>query len=390
MLTGIRVVSVEVGAAGPFAARLLADLGASVVKVEPPDGGDIARSWDTACKGLSAAHVWLNRNKRSLTLDLKQPAGREVFMRLAAEADIVLENFRPGAVARLGIDYEAVKAVNPRIIYGHISGFGQEGPYRDAKAFDMIIQGEAGLILMNGSPDAPAKIPLSICDLTAGFYAAIGMLGLLERRNRTGQGAEFEIAMLESVMSLLGYFPHWYWHRGEEPKRTGMRHHLLTPYGPYTAGDGLMFSIAILSDAAWKAFCREVVEVPELLDDPRFVDNETRIANRVELETRLGELFATRPQHEWLARLSAAGIPCGRVNTLATALEHPQNAFLGTIADLDTPAGPMREIVSPIRVKGVPTVFERVPGLGEQTDEVLKEVGFSDDEIASLRAKRTI
>ena len=370
-LSGIKVLAVEIGAAGPWCSRMLADMGAEVVKVEPLEG-DLTRHWDSACKGLSAAHVFLNRNKKSLTLNLKSDEGREIFL-------------KPGVVTRLGIDYEAVRAVKPDIIYGHISGFGQDGPYRDEKAYDMIIQGETGYILMTGTEEAPAKIPVSICDETAGFYAALGILGLLNRRHQSGEGGEFEVSMLECAATLLGYAPHFLWHRGEEPLRTGLRHGLLTPYGPYKAGDDLWFSLAVLSEAAWRKLCEEVIAAPEMFADPRYKNNESRIANRAGLEGRLVELFMGQPKAEWLTRLRAAGIPCGGVNTLGEVLEHPQLKARGAIGELSSSVGPLKEFKSPIRIKGEAPVFDHLPDLGEHSDEILQALGY--DAAARARLK---
>jgi itaconate CoA-transferase len=372
-LEGVRVLAVEVGAAGPFASRLLADLGADVIKVEPP-GGDLARGWDTVARGFSAAHVWLNRNKRSLVLDLKEPKGRELFFELAATADVVLENFKPGVVDELGVGYADVCKVRPDIVYGHISGFGQTGPDSNRKAFDMIIQGEAGLIMMNGSPEAPAKLPLSICDLTAGFYAALGLLAFLRHRDRTGEGMEFEVSMLEAAMSLLGYFPHRYWNNGEEPQRVGLRHHILVPYGPFEARDGRLLQIAILSEPIWRRFCKTVLERPDLLEDARFASNAGRLAHRDVLEPLIAAVFRTRPQDEWLARLDAAEIPCGRINTLAQALAHPQLEAMHTIQELASPAGPVREFVNPVRPMRAKLPFDAVPGLDEHAEQITAEI----------------
>ncbi|MBT5676235.1 MAG: CoA transferase [Rhodospirillaceae bacterium] len=383
-LAGIKVLAVEIGAAGPWCSRMLADMGAEVVKVEPLEG-DLTRNWDSVCNGLSAAHVFLNRNKKSLALNLKSDEGREIFLRLAAEADVVFENFKPGVVARLGIDYADVRAVKADIIYGHISGFGQDGPYRDEKAYDMIIQGEAGYILMTGTPEAPAKIPISVCDETAGFYAALGILGLLNRRHQSGEGGEFEVSMLECAATLLGYVPHFHWHRGEEPERTGMRHGLLTPYGPYKAGDDLWFSIAVLSEAAWRKLCEEVVEAPEFLADERFKNNELRITNRAALEGRLVELFMGKPKSEWLKRLRAAGIPCGGVNTLGEVLDHPQLKARGAIGELTSSVGPLKEFLSPIRVSGEAPVFDHLPDLGEHNEEILQKLGYDAEALARLK-----
>ena len=383
-LSAIKVLAVEIGAAGPWCSRMLADMGAEVVKIEPLSG-DLTRHWDGACRGLSAAHVFLNRNKKSLTLNLKSDEGREIFLKLAAEADVIIENFKPGVVARLGIDYEAVRAVKPDIIYGHISGFGQDGPYRDQKAYDMIIQGEAGYILMTGTEEAPAKIPVSICDETAGFYAALGLLGLLNRRHESGEGGEFEVSMLECAATLLGYAPHFLWHRGEEPLRTGLRHGLLTPYGPYKAGDDLWFSLAVLSEAAWRKLCEEVVEAPELFADARYKDNESRIANRAALEGRLVELFMAEPKAKWLTRLRAAGIPCGGVNTLGEVLEHPQLKARGAIGELSSSVGPLKEFLSPIRISGEAPVFDHLPDLGEHSEEILQALGYDAPARARLK-----
>ncbi len=388
-LSGIKILAVEIGAAGPWCSRMLAVMGAEVVKVEPKTG-DVARHWDGVAGGLSAAHAFLNRNKKSLAFDLKSDEGREIFLKLAAEADAIVENFTPGAVTRLGIGYEEVRAVKPDIVYGHISGFGQDGPYRDEKAYDMIIQGEAGYIMMTGTPDEPAKIPISICDESAGFYAALGILGLLNRRHQTGEGGEFEVSMLECAATMLGYAPHFLWHRGEEPVRTGLFHGLITPYGPYRAGDDLWFSIAVLSEAAWQKFCEEVIEAPELFADARFQDNESRINNRAALEGRLTEIFMGRPKAEWLARLRATGIPCGGVNNLAEVLDHPQLKARGAIGELTSPVGPLKEFLSPIRVTGEDPVFDHLPGLGEHNDEILQALGYDAEARARLKESGVI
>jgi itaconate CoA-transferase len=370
-LSDVRVVAIETGAAGPFASRLLADLGADVVKIEPPGVGDVSRTWDTVCDGLSSATIWLNRNKRSVALDLKTEQGREALLKLAATADVVTENFKPGAVDKLGVGYEAVRAVQPKIIYGHISGFGRTGPYRDEKAYDMIIQGESGLLSLTGSPEAPAKVPISICDLSAGMYAALTVVALLHRRSTSGTGGEFDVSMLESILSLYGTFPHMYWHDGISPPRTGARHHMLSPYGPYEDIDGKQFSIAVLSPSSFAAFCRSVIERPELIEDERFRTNELRVRNRQMLEATVAEIFGKKTREIWLDRLRGVGIPCGIVNDLGEALAHPQLAYLEAIKEVKTSAGPMRELVSPIRIDGGTLPLGHVPDHGEHTNDVL-------------------
>lgn len=373
-LEGTRVIAIETGASGPFASRLLADFGADVIKVEPPGGGDVSRSWDTVCNGISAATVWLNRNKRSVVLDLKAEEDLRLLLDLVAEADIVVENFRPGSVEKLGIGYEALKAVKPDLIYGHISGFGRSGPYREAKAYDMIIQGESGLMSLTGSPDDLAKVPISICDLAAGKYAALTALAMLNRRHRTGEGGEFEVSMLEAVLSLFGTFPHIFWHRGKSPPRTGARHHMLSPYGPYEDRDGQQFSIAVLSPNAYETFCRDVIKAPELVEDERFCTNERRVQNRLVLEEKIGGILRTKKRAVWLPLLKSAGIPCGVVNDLGEALDHPQLKHMEAIQTVETAAGPMREFVGPVRIDGHALPLKRVPGLGEHTQEVLSEL----------------
>jgi crotonobetainyl-CoA:carnitine CoA-transferase CaiB-like acyl-CoA transferase len=383
-LDGVRVLAVEGGASGPFCSRLLGDLGADVVKVERPGMGDVNRHWDTVVHGESAAHAWLDRNKRSLELDLKSEAGRDLFLDLAERADVVTQNAAPGAVDRLGIGYDAVSEVNPEIVYLHISGYGRSGPYSDRKAYDMIMQGETGLMAMNGVPEAMAKIPLSICDINAAMYGALGVMTALFHRERTGEGQQLDVTMFGGVLSWLGYFPFKYWYNDEIPERVGTRHHLLTPYGPFEAADGERVILAVLSAAHWETFCRDVLELPELETDPRFVDNESRVANRVALEARIDEAFAERPREEWTARLDAAGIPWGDVNAIDEALAHPQADHLDAVREIPYRDGSLKFVDHPVDFGKVDTRREPMPDLGEHTESVLREVGLGDEEIRRL------
>jgi len=269
-LQGVRVLALEASVSGPHCSRILADMGAEVIKVEKPGTGDLIRGWDSVVKGLSSGYVWLNGNKRSFAVDMKKPAGLAAVRRLAERVDVLLENFAPGAADRLGLGAAEVCARNPRLIYCSLSGYGQDGPYRDVKAYDLLIQGEAGIIATTGYPDKPAKVGVPITDLASSMYSAIGILVALYQRERTGRGQVIDISMFESAVAWLGYFPQHYWHGGEEPVRVGMRHHYIVPYGPYLASDGEYVSLAVATPQDWEIFCRRVIERPELLEDPRF------------------------------------------------------------------------------------------------------------------------
>ena len=389
-LGDVSVLALESGVSAPLCTRLLGDLGADVVKVERPGTGDVNRHWDTAVRGQSSAHVWVNRNKRSVELDLKSEDGREIARDLAERADVVVQNFSPGAVERLGLDYESLSAENEALIYLNVSGYGRDGPYRDRKAYDLVMQGETGLISLTGSPDQPAKIPLSVCDINAAMYGAIATLTALYRRETTGTGQEIEVTMFGGVLSWLGYFPLKYWHADEEPGRVGMRHHLLTPYGPYEAADGKYVNLAVLSEPHWEAFCQDVLEEPDLLEDSRFETNEARVDNRDVLEARLEELIVERPRDHWADRLAAAGIPWGDVNELADVLDHPQAHHLGMIEELETDDGPISVVDTPIELSDAELRRDPMPELGADTVAVLHSLGYSADEIERLRAADVI
>src|SRR3954468_4221631 len=306
-LTGVRVLGLEASLSGPHCTKLLADMGAEVIKLEKPGTGDVIRGWDSVVRGLSSGYVAANTNKRSLAIDLKSPAGVDAVKKLAGRIDVVVENFAPGAADRLGLVAAAPTAANPRLIYCSISGYGQDGPYRDVKAYDLLIQGEAGILATTGYPDAPAKVGVPLADIAAGMYAALGIVLALYQRERNGQGQMVDVAMFESILSWLGYFPHHYWHQGEEPERVGMRHHYVTPYGPYLARDGKYVNLAVASARDWEVFCRQVLDRPDLLADPRFATNEGRRTNRGELESTVEELMGQQDAAYWLERLRAAG-----------------------------------------------------------------------------------
>jgi itaconate CoA-transferase len=376
LLTGTRVLAFENGLAGPLATRLLADLGADVIKVERPDGGDVTRHWDTVAAGLSSGFVWVNRGKRSVALNVKDPDHRPALERLIERSDVVLQNYTPGWAERVGLGEDAVRALRPDVVYVDISGYGPDGPYATKNAYDLVMQGEAGLIAVTGAPHAPARVGVSVCDVGAASYAAVATLAALARRASTGEGARVSVSLFDTMVDWLGYFPHLVWHRGKGPERTGMRHPNFCPYGPFPAGDGRLFGLAVLSQAHWRALCVEVLDRPDLLDDPRFASNEARVEHRELLEPVLEELFAALSAREWLELLQTARIPCGAVNEVPDVVEHPQLAHNGLVVEVGSPAGPIPVVGSPFLVDGERPPAGAVPALGEHTDEVLREIGL--------------
>jgi itaconate CoA-transferase len=377
LLRGTRVLGFETGLAGPLATRLLADLGADVVKVERPGSGDVTRGWDTVAAGLSSGFVWVNRGKRSVALDVKDPAARPALEALVAASDVFLQNFSPGWAERVGLDEASVRSLRPDVVYTSISGYGADGPYAQRNAYDLVMQGEAGLIAVTGTPEDPARVGISVCDVGAGSYAAFATAAALARRAVTGEGAHVAVSLFDTMVDWLGYFPHVWWHRREEPPRTGMRHPHFCPYGPYRAGDGRLVGFAILSEPHWAALCREVLERPDLLDDPAFTTNEARVASRERLERDLEETLSARSASEWLERLTATGIPCGNVNGVGDVMEHPQLAHNQLRVEVDSPAGRIPAVGAPFLLDGERTDPGSVPALGEHTDEVLAEIGFT-------------
>lgn len=389
-LDGVRVLALETSLSGPHATKIMADMGAEVIKVERPGSGDVIRTWDTAVKGMSSGIAWIGPNKKSLALDVKKDAAREILQRLAVRVDVVLENFAPGAAARMGLGPRDLRARNPRLIYCSLSGYGQDGPYRDVKAYDALIQGEAGIIMTTGTDDQPVRVGLSVTDLISSMYAAVGILTALYQREKTGEGQEIDISMFETAASWLGYFPHHYWHRGEEPKRYGLRHQYITPYGHYLASDGKYFGLAVASAADWEVFCNGVIERPDLLSDPRFKDTPARRANREVLDEVLIEVFLTRPSGEWLERLDKVRLPHGLVNGVGEVLEHPQMKARKMIQEINSPVGRIPVMASPLHLSDSPQRLDRLPAVGEDTDAILRDLGYSDAEIASFRKDQVI
>jgi itaconate CoA-transferase len=387
-LTGYRVLACENGLAGPLCSRLLADFGADVVKIERPGSGDVTRGWDTGAAGLSSGFVWMNRGKRSVAIDLADAAVRPVLERLIQRSDVFLVNFSPGWPERMGLDERVVRGLRPDVVYTEITGYGAHGPYAQKNAYDLVVQGEAGLIALGGTQDEPARIAIPVCDLGAGTYAALGTLAALLRRGATGQGERVSVSLFDVMLDWIGYYPHFWWHRHEAPRRTGMRHPLFCPYGPHAARDGRLLNLAVLSPEHWQAFCLDVIERPDLFADERYRTMEGRVASRAELEPAIEAVFLTRPAAEWLERLERAGIPCGAVNELPDVMVHPQLAHNRLVTEIGSPVGAIPTIGSPVELDGDRPHLGPVPGLGQHTREVLEELGLSESELRAYEPAR--
>lgn len=391
-LDDVTILDLSHALAGPFASTMLGDYGANVIKIEPIDG-EIARAWGPPFYGGEAAYfVNLNRNKKSVALDLKHPDGAALFFRLLDGADVVLENLRVGSVARLGIDYERVQERQPRIIYCSISGFGQDGPYRDRAALDLVVQAESGMISVTGAPGGPGvRAGVSIADITAGMYAAFGIVTALHARQRTGRGQYIDVSMLEGQLGILSGMIGAYLADRVVPQPMGTAYGALLPYQTFRTRTRDV-AIGIGSDKLWRAFC-PLIGLTPMADDPRYVTNAARNANRGSLIAALQEAFLTKTYEEWEAILLPAGIPMGAINTIDAVVEHPQVAARGVLSDCDHPAaGRIRMVGPPVRMSDTPGAV-RIPAplLGEHTDEILRSrLGLSDNEIAGLRRNNVI
>ena len=361
--------------AAPLATRHLADLGADVVKVERPGGGDFARDYDSAVNGLSAYFVWLNRGKRSVVLDLKQAHGRRAFDALLEGADVCVHNQGPGAAERLGVGYRSLRARNRRIIACAISGYGPDGPHRDRKAYDLLLQGEAGLLALTGFPEAPAKVGISVADIASGVYAFSSILAALYQRERTGEGAEIQISMLEALVEWVMPAAYVAQYTGQAPARAGARHNFIVPYGGYQVGDGSSVNLAVQYDGQWRRLCDVVLRKPDLADDPRFATNELRLAHRDELEPLIESLLADDTRESAEARMVEADVPFGVVNDIEGVLNHPQLAARERWYSIPTPVGAVRAFHHPFNISGLARPAGAVPALGEHTEQVLAELG---------------
>jgi itaconate CoA-transferase len=376
-LTDITVVSLEQAVAAPFATRQLADLGARVIKIERPGAGDFARDYDRAVLGQASYFIWLNRGKESVELDVKSSRGQQVLAALLDRADVFVQNLAPGAAARLGLSADTLRARHPRLICCSVSGYGPDGPYARKKAYDLLVQCEAGLLSVTGTPDTPAKAGISVADIAAGMYAYSGVLTALYERERTGTGSTVEVAMLEALGEWMSQ-PYLYTvYGGQPPRRTGARHASISPYGPYRTGDGQVF-LGLQNEREWATLCRKVLRQPGLAADPRFATNTDRVANDDQLTPVIEAALAGMPADEVTALLDSAGIATARLRTPAEFATHPQLSARDRWRDVDTPSGLVRALLPPVTVAGREPAMGAVPALGEHTAAVLAELGLAE------------
>lgn len=381
-LKGITVVSLEQAVAAPYATRQLADLGARVIKVERPSG-DFARQYDETVHGMSSAFVWLNRSKESLILDLKEAEGKRVLDKMLSEADVFIQNLAPGAINRLGFHPEELKKKYPKLIICGISGYGTDGPYKDKKAYDLLIQCEAGLMSITGTEDTPSRAGISIADIAAGMYAYTGILTALYVRKETNKGAILEISMLEALSEWLGYPLLYSEYGGSDPKRTGSSHAAIYPYGSFEVKDGAQVFFAIQNEREWKQFCEKLIKSTSLTIDPRFHTNSGRVQHKEALKEIVEDTFKNASAEEIIIQLEEANIANAQLNTLKEVNNHPQLKYRQRWRDIDSPGGAVKALIPPVTSREFDIVMNRVPELGEHTEAILKEFGFQQQTIRS-------
>jgi itaconate CoA-transferase len=383
-LQGITVVSLEQAVAAPFTTRQLADLGARVIKIERPKVGDFARSYDQSVLGQSSHFVWLNRSKESLTLDVKHADAKAILDRLLAKADVFVQNLVPGAAARLDLSSTALTQRHPRIIVCNISGYGPDGPYSQKKAYDLLIQCESGVVSVTGTPDTPSKAGISIADIAAGMYGFTGILTALYRREKTGQGAAFDVSMFEALGEWMGYPAYFTAYGGKPPPRTGAAHATIHPYGPFPAGDSKTVFFGIQNEREWAGFCAIVLHRPDLADDARFNSNSQRDANREALTNIIVAVFSQVPAEQIIARLDAAQIANSRLNDMEAFWNHPQLTARGRWRDVDSPGGRIRALLPPVNLDDGEPRMDPIPTVGQHTRAILSELGFDEAFVARL------
>ena len=389
-LEGITVIALEQAVAAPLATRHLADLGARVIKIERPGVGDFARAYDTTVRGLSSHFVWLNRSKQSMTLDVKAPEAPDVLARLFSCADVFVQNLAPGAAERLSLGAGELRQKYPKLIVCNLLGYGTSGPYRDKKAYDLLIQSEAGLLSITGTEEQPCKSGISIADIAGGMYAYSAILTALLMRQRTSQGTTIEVSLLEALGEWMGYPVYYTKYGGKAPPRTGAAHATIAPYGPFQSRDQKPVFLSIQNEREWERFCRFVLERGELVRDPRFDSGPRRVANRRDLHLAIEEVFSRLTASEIIARLEEAQIANARMNSVQEFLEHPQLASRKRWREIDSPVGRLSALVPPAELADVEPVMGPIPSLGEHTNVILNEIGFDAATLAGWRQRGVI
>jgi len=389
-LNGITVVTIEQAVAAPFATRQLADLGARVIKIERPDGGDFARAYDTITNGLSSHFVWLNRSKQSLTLNLKQPAALGVLHQLLDRADVFVQNLAPGAAERLGVGSTALRARYPRLIVCNVSGFGTSGPYASKKAYDLLVQGEAGLVSITGPDATPSRVGISLADISAGMYAYSAVLTALLARRDTDRGTVLDISLFDSLAEWMGFPMYHTAYSGRSLPRSGPHHASIAPYGPFGTRDGRHVILAVQNEREWARFCGEVLQRAELTHDERYRTNERRVQHRPALHAIIDDVLGRLLAEEVIDRLEAAGIAYSHMNSVPEFLEHPQLTARSRWTEIGSEVGPLRALRPPVEIEGVEPVMGDVPALGQHTSSILEELGIDRDTIAAWKSAGTI
>jgi len=384
-LEGITVVALEQAVAAPFATRQLADLGARVIKIERPGVGDFARGYDTTVNGMASHFVWLNRSKESLTLNLKEDGAKDILNRLLDRADVFVHNLAPGATERLGFGAERLREEHPRLIICGVSGYGSTGPYRDKKAYDLLVQCEAGLVSITGTEETASKVGISAADIAAGMYAYTGILTALFQRERNGEGAAFEVSLLEALGEWMGFPAYFTGYGGKQPPRTGASHAAIAPYGPFEAGDGKVVFLGLQNEREWVVFCEAVLQRSELAADPRFDSNSGRVENAEALDEAIEGAFGGLSSEEVISRLDGARIANARMRTVQEFLDHPQLKARDRWREVDSPTGPIRTLLPPVTMQGVESVMKPIPEVGEHTGPILEELGLDAERVRSMR-----
>jgi itaconate CoA-transferase len=388
-LEGITVISLEQAVAAPYCSRLLADLGARVIKIERPKVGDFARDYDHTVKGLSAYFAWLNRSKESLTLDVKHPEAKNILARLIERADVFIQNLAPGAAQRLGLGADALLERHPRIVVCDISGYGDAGPYASKKAYDLLVQSEAGIVAVTGTPDAPSKVGVSLTDIGTGLHAHSAILAALYQRERSGKGARVEVTMFEAMVEWMMH-PLYYTHfGGKAPQRSGPDHATIVPYGRFRAADGTVM-LGIQNEREWAAFCAKVLDQPGLATDPRYDGNARRAAARAELVALIEKTFSTLTSAQVIEKLDAAGIANARMNAPEEVWNHAQLQARERWREVGSPVGMIPAPLPPATFAGIEARMDPIPDVGEHTERILSEIGYRADQIAALKTASAI